>query len=400
MVKLKTYINCCLWILIIFSIGSFGCVERVHAQNSDLVLELELDDRLTEAQRLDLNRLGVDTEGRGASLIEVTLENTNQDQTLSDLYFYIHIEASGIGTIAEIIQRQGEPFSLQPGQVVIADNNQLSNGLPGISEPIRFEDTGLTSEGEQFINDLEGFRLPRKNYTIELKVYQGGNQEINGGELLAQVSKSFGDQALGGDDPWVELVSPGDELGGNGEIFTTRPVFNWEGDQADQFRLIIVEDTGGDPESLIQNAISTEPMIGGGGFGDYLDYEMADALISDETHFTYPVTDVQSLEEGQTYYWQVFTLINTADGETTIPSEIWEFTIADPDEEVAEESEEELQEVLTELLTAEQLEDLEDGEFNLQSMEVDGQRYSGPELQQVLQQLVEQKRDGEISFSN
>lgn len=400
MTQVRKIINRCFHLLLLAGLGLLMEVGIVQAQSSDLMLEVQLDDRLTEAQRLDLNRLGVDTQGRGASLIEVTLENTNQNRELNDLYLYIRIEASGVGTIAELHQRQGDPFSLRPGQIVIADNNQLSDGLPGVPEPIRFEDAGLTPDGEQFINELEGFRLPRRNFTVTLGIYKGANRENVYDEELAKVSKSFGNQALGGEDLSIHLMSPGQELGGDGFVTTTRPVFNWEGDQADRYRLIVVEDTGDDPESLIQNAIATEPVIGGGGFGDYLDYEMVDALISDATHFTYPVADVQNLQEGQRYFWQVFTLINTADGEISIPSDIWEFTIVDPGDQVVEEMEAEVEEVLVELLSEQQLEELEAGGFSLEAMELNGQRYSGPEIRQMLQQLVERKREGEITFSN
>lgn len=396
---LRANISGCIRLLLLSGLLLAVLGEPAQAQNSDLVLEVDIDDRITEAQRLDINRLGIDTRGRGESLIWLTLENTNMDQPITDLYFYIRVEVSGIGTIAEINQRAGEPFSLQPGQMVVTDNNQLSDGLPGVAERIRFEDAGLTSEGEQFINELEGFRLPRKRYTVTVGIYQGENR-VHGGEELVKISKSFGDRALGGDDLSIYLTGPGEPIGTESYTRNTRPVFNWEGDMADSYRIIVVRDTGDDPESLIQNALSTDPVIGGYGFGDYLDFEMADAVITDRTNFPYPVTNVQSLEEGERYFWQVFTLISTADGEVNIPSEIFEFSIAERDEEIIAQMQDVVEPLLAELLSGDQLEELDSGGFNLQAMEINGQRVSGPELQQMLEELIQRKRQGEITIAD
>lgn len=385
------------------SVAVFLSFGYVQAQNSEIHLELEIDEQLRQAQRLDFTWIGVDGLG-GDPVGNILIENL-EDHGLDNLFLYKRVEASGVGTLVELHQNRDEPFSLQPGQVTMADFNQLEDGLPGVPERIRFEnDPGLTPEGDDFLRDLEGStRLPRKVYTLTVGVYRDANR-LEGGEELAKVSASFGADALGGFDDSIHLLSPGGVLGSsNAEIHTTRPFFLWEGDVQDEFRLIVVEDTGDDPETLIQNAISDDPVVNSDTPGSYLDYEMADAVITNATNFTYPSFDVRSLEEGQRYFWQVFINVSTSDGEELIESEIFEFTVRDPHEDMTDATQQEILQLLEENLTGEELEELRrliEDDFEVGAVELEGRQYTGQQILGVLEELFDREDEGDITFSN
>ena len=376
---------------------------HLQAQSPDIHLELEIDEQLRQSQRLDFTWIGVDGLG-GDPVGNVLIENL-EDHGVDNLFLYKRVEASGIGTLVELHQNRDGPFSLQPGQVTMADFNQLEDGLPGVQEQIRFEDDpGLTPEGDEFLRDLEGTtRLPRKVYTLTVGIYRDANR-LEGGEELAKVSASFGADALGGFDDSIYLLSPGDVLGSSDAVIhTTRPFFLWEGDVQDEYRLVVVEDTGDDAETLIQNAISDDPVVNSDTPGSYLDYEMADAVITNATNFTYPSSDVRGLEEGQRYFWQVFINVSTSSGEESIESEVFEFTVQDPHEDMTDATQQEILRLLEENLTGEELEKLRrmiEEDFTVGAIELGGEQYTGQQILGVLEELFEKESDGDITFSN
>ena len=106
-----------------------------------------------------LSSLGVDTEGGGPVIISGSLIN-NTTERLENLYFEFDVEAASYGVLARIRQQAAYPFSLYPGQVVFATNNDIqSEEIPGISDEMKF-DGGLTPTGENFVDDLSGTTLP------------------------------------------------------------------------------------------------------------------------------------------------------------------------------------------------------------------------------------------------
>ena len=71
----------------------------------------------------------------------------------------------------------------KPGQVVFATNNDIQNEeIPGISDIMKF-DGGLTSTGENFVEDLSGTTLPNDQYSFAVRIYQV--DEVGRRELLA-----------------------------------------------------------------------------------------------------------------------------------------------------------------------------------------------------------------------
>ena len=104
------------------------------AQSDKVTLEFSLSPVLEQAQVLGLSSLGVDTEGGGPVIISGSLVN-NTTERLENLYFEFDVEAASYGVLARIRQQAAYPFSLNPGQVVFATNNDIQNEeIPGISD--------------------------------------------------------------------------------------------------------------------------------------------------------------------------------------------------------------------------------------------------------------------------
>lgn len=393
--SVKYYAISCLSILLIFITGS-----SVLAQSDDdLVLQLEINESLSNSQSINLSDI-LANRGQGPNLFTFFLRNNNDTEAAEDLYLNIILRSDRNGKIAEVYQRQGEPFSLDAGQEVRATNNTMQNGLPGIAEQINF-DGGLTSGGEEFINDLRGStRLPPGRYLIDIEVFQRSNGP-NGGILVASDQAEIGANIVE-EVRDIYLTSPGAELGANMSITNPYPEFRWEGSPGIQYRLIVVEAKEEEgAESLLQSALSTEPILenGVGGSGTLLDFEIADVRLQ-STGFQMPPSGVQSLEGGNLYYWQVFAEIQTSNELQTKSSEIWSFVL----ESTGVESEQlnispdgELAQLLRSLLGENEFRRLMDGEFELEAIEMDGEIISGSVMIERLREFLSRAENGEIS---
>ncbi|MDR8390646.1 hypothetical protein NC796_05830 [Aliifodinibius sp. S!AR15-10] len=369
----------------------------VQAQ-TPVELDLVLQPQLTKAQVLSLSNLGVDRSGQGAPLFNLVIRN-NENREQRNLYLELQISSNKRGAIANLYQWHNRPFHLSAGEVVTANNNQLQNGLPGVEESIRFNG-GLTQSGEDFINDLaSSTTFPADIYTVTLSLYQGGNSD-SGGELLDSIEESFGENISTDTSIDLYLVQPGGEVGSSEQITTTLPVFRWDGPTNTNYRLVIVEDNGQSPETLIQSALGSEPILENGtsGIGSLLDFEIVDARLNNIT-FSMPPSGVQNLEAGQKYYWQVFVNRETVNATENIPSEIWEFTVAsgEPGANTAVVTTE-VENSLHRLLGREQLNRLNEDGYNFNSIVIGGQTYQGAAAVQKLQELSNRIDNGEITI--
>lgn len=365
-----------------------------------ITLDLQLNELVNEAQVLSLSTLGVDRRGEGQQLGTLLLQNrTNEPQ--SDLYFYVRVENTA-RVIAELDQEQGRPFSLAPGQVVRASNNSLQQGLPGIETTPKFSG-GLTSAGEDFVNDLEGqARLPNDQFTLTLAIYQGGNR-LSGGEWVASASATVGTNAVSNVRD-VYINRPGAEVGSGLDIAvnTPRPTFNWAGETGVDYRLVVVQrDNQDSPETLIEGAEDTAPILVNNSSRNntLLQYEMADVRVSGNT-FQYPASSVKSLQPGQTYLWRVSALVKTAEGEDVVASEIWQFSLATSQTGPSSELSAEMTRTLRSLIGPDRLPGLQGENLTPQSIVIDGTEYSGAAMRQRLQQFLNRARRGDITIIN
>lgn len=370
--------------------------DRIYAQDRDIILDLMLAPQLTKAQVISLSNLGTEASDGGPVVFNLVIRN-NEEKQERNLYLNIQFRSDRHGVLADVHQVQGGGFSMEPGQVVVGNNQQLRNNrLQGVEEFLSFYG-GLTEEGEAFINSLHGStRLPAGLYTVVISLYQGSNGE-HGGRLITTVEETFGGNISSDTSIDLYLLQPGGELGSNSTISSVLPVFRWDGPAGQEYRLLVVEDNGQSPESLLQAALSSEPIWDNGnvGSGSFLEFEMVDALV-DNTTFSMPPSGVQNLEPGKRYYWQVMANRQAVNSSESIPSEIWEFTVSDESTRFSE-LDEEANRALIALLGEEQYERLQKDGFQFISITIDGETLEGASALKKLQEVRERMDDGEIS---
>jgi hypothetical protein len=365
-----------------------------QAQSDKVSLEFSLSPILEQAQVLGLSSLGVDTEGSGPVIISGSLVN-NTTEPLDNLYFEFDIEAASYGVLARIRQQAAYPFSLAPGQVVFATNNDIKNEeIPGISDKMKF-DGGLTTTGENFIEDISGTTLPNDQYTFSVRIYQ---VEADGRRVLlaSDMIQLGGNASEGGvvDELTILLRTPGDLVGAEAAITNPIPQLSWEGDASLNYRVLVVARGGSDsPESLLESAKSSEPTNDG---GSLLQFEYLDLNVVGNS-LQYPSTGVQALVPGQTYYWQVVTSISSALGANEVVSEIWEFTLVDPGSEAnVVEVDQETVNALTQLIGQDTYNLLAESGYSFENIEIDGQVFSGIVGVQKILELIEKFQNGDV----
>jgi hypothetical protein len=382
---------------LLVAVSVFVPAKKGFAQSDKLTLEYQLSPALENAQVLGLTSLGINSEGAGAMLISGTLTN-NTDEVLNELFFEFTFEAGKVGTIAKVTQQAAYPFSLDPFQVVYATNNDIQNEtIPGIDESIKF-DGGLTAQGEEWVESLENVTtLPNDVYTFNLTIYQF--TLADGKQVMATQTIELG----GGDGAVVDeksifLKSPGDIVGSEITITNQYPQFSWEGDAANEYRVLVVKGNGQDsPESLIESAKSSEPVNEA---GSLLQFENLDITVEGNT-IQYPSSGAQPLQAGQTYYWQVTSEVQTAIGAEFINSEIWSFKLSAPGEELVQAPiNEDVFTALIQLIGEEQFSNLNENGYSLYSITYNGQTYSGILATQVLEDIYFKIEDESVIVKN
>jgi len=380
------------------------CFENSKAQQTpEVEIQLSLLPVLTQAQVLSLAQLGIDTRGAGNRLFNMIIENRetnpafyNEAGKLGNLFLSASVRVSGVGTIIQMDTDQ--PFSLRQGQVVIANNNSLQNGLPGVDERVRASGD-LTPEGEQFVNNLQGStRLPDMLYTVSVQLWHGGKR--GQGIMISESVVTLPIENLG-DDFDIVLVQPGDVIGSESEaLFNLFPVFRWDGDPRGVYRLIVVQKRDGQsPTSQIQAALSSDPAIIPSGInlpfspGNLLEFEMADVIVRGLA-FNYPIGgNIQQLQEGETYFWQVFGVLRTPTGVEYQPSEIFEFRISDGTVDGEAPVTQLLPDFLKDVVGEEMFNTLRQRGFRLESARLDGRQMSEQEFR-ILYEQVCKNSDG------
>ena len=379
-------------LIILLSAFLFVPTEKLKAQNQVLEVELEVSDVLANSQFIGLTNLGLDNEGRGPILVRGYIQNLTND-VIGDLHLEVKVFAGKIGEIVNVTTRPGFPFSLQPMQSVYVTNNTLSeDGVPGITENVKF-DGGLTTEGDQFIENLDGSTtLPADIYSIEVIIFKQTN-ETGRVDLVSTTAE------IGGAVPVSESVdfflrTPGDVTDANVEITNPYPQFSWEGDQGIEYRLLVVKSSDTDsPESLLQSARSSAPPAEG---GSLLQFENLDIKVTGEA-FQYPSSGAQPLEPGQTYFWQLSTSIQSGVNFEERTSEIWSFKLSEP--ETTDDTiviTEETKKAIVNLVGNGRFENLVSSGFTVQSFQIDGVTYSGAQASIILAELLRKIEAGEI----
>ncbi len=376
-------------------------LEAIAQDNCNLdgtfTLDIQLAPILEQAQVLDLISLGLDNKGSGPQVVTGTMKNET-DELLGNLYFEIRIEAQQRGLLAELVQQAAYPFTLDPQQLVYGTNNDIvDEALPGIEETFRF-DGGLTTEGEDFIEDLGGSTsLPADIYTIYVSVSQVTN--ACGRVVLDEQIVQLGGSETGAilDELSIALRTPGADLGTNFSITNPFPQMSWEGDVNTKYRVIVVSEDGDrDIQTMFDDAKGSLPQMEGGNL--ITPFEFLDIRV-DGTSLQYPTAGAQALLTGKTYYWQVSTEVNRTGDIEEIISDIWTFTLIDPTDETsaaAQEIDEETVQALIALIGSDLFTTLAEDGFVFESIEMDNQTLSGVVGIQKLAEILEKINDGDL----
>lgn len=365
----------------------------VRSVSAQVTMEFEIEETLKNSQAINIQSL-IANDLKGPKLFQLFLQNQSSTKSLNDLYLRVVVESDEIGRIVEVEQSSENPFTLDPGQQVYADNNNSRNGLPGVDENMYF-DRNFTEHGKEFYNELQGSTsLPSDTYRVTVQVYQG---TVNG-EMLASQTEEVGANIVE-DTRDFYLLSPGDELGSESIVSNQYPNFQWQGETGVQYRLLVVESKSDEsPQSLMEGAMSTDPIQSAGSStaGSLLDYEMLDIIV-DGSGYQYPNSGVQELDPDTEYYWQIVRQVETNSGLEERESEIWNFTLADLQgsntAEVSDETVRALKNVL-----GERFEELQQDGFSLESIEVDGQNLQSAEAVQKIMELARKNEQGNISI--
>lgn len=280
-----------IWILLLYLV-SF--ITPVYTQIS--ITSGTFHDEISIFFLNDLNLSGVAESPR---LFYIDIVNSYLEEKNLILNFKMIYEGDFMEDI-ELVSGQTLPFSISPGLLRITNQNLFSE-----TDPYRLSSYDLNNEAtDKLINQLlASGKLPTGDYRFLLSVndMDGVTVQIDQTELLYNITNSGS----------IDLISPGypvDE-GDIRHIYTTLPFFRWESD-AQNFTIRICEklETNASPEDVMNN----EPR---------LEMDVQNSFLQ------YPATGAYLLEEGKTYYWQVWALVNTSSGLVDIASEIWGFKI-------------------------------------------------------------------------
>ncbi|MFZ5517725.1 MAG: hypothetical protein ACOY90_13855 [Candidatus Zhuqueibacterota bacterium] len=259
----------------------------------DVTAELEIF--IADASVLFLNDLNLANLEATPLLFSVTVQNNTNAIKSVTLHFGIN-RGSDV-----LIAGVSRPFDMQPHEVIYLTNQNIFSG----GQRYSLENIDIGSAAEDLKNAiLASGKLPAGSYQFYVKVDYQDNTHQN--------QEAFSDEILNITDPTIlDLTSPGQsaEMPDVMELFTPFPFFVWQSN-ASEFEITVCEkmSTNSSPSDVMTN----EPRL---------------RQTIPWTFFQYPSAGAWPLEEGKTYYWQVFATVPSSSGPIRLESEIWGFKI-------------------------------------------------------------------------
>jgi hypothetical protein len=220
-------------------------------------------------------------------------------------------------------------FTLPANHTYAFTNNQLNLGaaiIPETGEEIEITDYNLNFDE---INNLQNVvtstgKLPAGIYRFVFTVFQENNPSLilaSDEEILTITNPTT-----------IEPLYPGERVSNAvlTEIPTTFPYFYWQSDVS-QFNLYVYRKY---EDKSIQDVLSRDPILHLERYPNNLFQYPAESdplFFYDEAGnpVGQSVGAVRPLEPGNTYYWYVEAIIPTNSGETVLPSDIYQFKIAE-----------------------------------------------------------------------
>lgn len=380
-----------LFVLLLLIFAAEAGAQDVSHNTPAVEIELDISEQVASAGLLSLAQLGVFDGAEAPVFLTGMVRNLTQE-TLTSLYFEVKVNSSRRGTVLIISQDRAYPFSLRPQQTIFVNNNNVArNQIPGLQEPLVFN-TELTPPGNRLMETLSGSgTLPADMFTVEVRVLRITPE--SGTEVLSSAVAEAG-SVIAPETDDIFLRTPGGAA--DAEVFEITnpwPQFSWDGSPGNKYRLLVVTDNGEDsPEALLENARSSPPASEG---GSLLAFENLDVVVTGNS-FRYPVSGVQALEAGKTYYWRVITYVDKGPEKAENLSEIWSFRLVKGAEELPVPGGEETGPLLQALIGEEAYRELINAGFTLNELETEEGSFRGSAAAAKLAEIIRKIEDGLI----
>ncbi len=262
-------------------------------------------------QTLYLSDLDLQNFGTAEELFEITVTK-NSREAYDNCYFVIKL----IRDNELLVTAKSDLFTIPADFITKTANNlELSGGGFSFGEDpsteVRFNETTINPSAEKLRDEiLSSGKAPFGIYKLSVELYQKGAPAALAAQekiLLKATNPSY-----------LHLVTPGAPAGSgqSANIYSQFPIFQWNGNGT-EYQLMVFE-----KKEMMQSyddIINSQPN-----------------WVSDRTgalSLQYPQSgSAIPLEFNKTYYWMVRMFIQSSSGEEFIDSEIWEFTLVNPEQ--------------------------------------------------------------------
>jgi len=274
----------------------------------DFTIQIELltNKNLDALYLADIDLQNFDT---AEDIFAITV-NKNVPNEFKNCYFYFELTRNN----EAIIKAESELFTIPASFTEKTfTNRELSSGFDfGEGQVAYFHSVNLTNATDKLRNDiLKSGKLPFGVYKIivELRQRSGEQPVVGRGEKILLQATNPG---------YLQLVSPGVPAG-NGltsNVYTQYPVFQWTGNGL-EYQVFVFEKK--DMMQTYDDIINSQP--------NWTSERLNKLSVQ------YPqAANAIPLEFGKTYYWIVRMYSETSGGEETQDSEVWEFSLVDPEQ--------------------------------------------------------------------
>ena len=337
--------------------------------SSEVQVTLELFPAMQNARMLFLSDFDLLQLGNGPLLFRISMINTSSGP--KSLIGKFSVETANLGIL---FTGETKPFTLPVGTTFLTNQDLFTKQKEFSLSHYNFEDAA--DQLREAI--LQTGKLPTDRYDFKWEIFEVENNTNHDSKT----------ESLFIDNPTrLDLISPGTEATSNflPILFTTFPYFRWESNTA-EFRLKVCEKLPHNrtPEDAMNNTPRLETKIINNNF------------------FQYPSAGTWNLEEGKTYFWQVFATIKTASGSYEIPSEIWGFQIIDLSNPQLAESQEQIIKGLQDILGDDIIAELFGQEGELLGFQMTGVAYwnGKPVSIQKIMELIDEIREGKLEVKS
>jgi len=337
--------------------------------SGEIQVTLELFPEVQNARMLFLSDFDLLQLGTGPLMFRISMINSgNAAKTIIGRF---SVETASLGTL---FYGETHPFTLPQGTLYLTNHDLFSRQQTYSLSEYNFE--AAADELRDII--LQTGQLPADRYDFKWEIFDVNNNTNQDSKI----------ESLFIDNPTrLDLISPGAEASGSylPFLYTTFPYFRWESN-ATEFRLKVCEKLphNHSPEDAMNNTPRLETTITG------------------STFFQYPSAGALNLEEGKTYFWQIFVTIATASGRVEVPSEIWGFQVVDLSNPQFAENQEQLLESLQDILGEGAITELFGPDGELQGFQITGVAFwnGKPITMQTILEIIDAIRDGKLQVES